>query len=159
MLITGPRRCGKTSLLFHLKDTLKTDYTPIYIDLMATENETFFYVKLLQEIYRNDGFSELNVPKDWGERIANLEKEKSNKSGGQAEIGAPEKYKRLFVQFLECFPNDKRLVIMLDEFSTLAGRILHGSGEERLASFLQESKEIRFNSSIMYSLSTQAPPI
>jgi uncharacterized protein len=155
ILISSPRRVGKTSILLHLVDTAEDVDHYIYIITQSINSENEFYKRLYSGIIDSGsggGFTKIaRKTKDYL-RTA-IEKIKSVKVDGiggielnmQKEID----YKERFLHFLKKLPMDgQRLIIMIDEFTQTLENIIVKEGADNALHFLQSIRECRFDGAI-----------
>jgi AAA+ ATPase superfamily predicted ATPase len=121
--IAAPRRIGKTSILFHLMDKKIGNYIYAYVDTEAVDNEQDFYKKLLKELMKTEEIkNSKKLRKFFEEGGKFLKKIKSIKIMGQgldfAEDEKDADYLEDIIHLLSGieFDEDKKLVILMDEF-------------------------------------------
>ncbi|CAN2043320.1 ATP-binding protein [Candidatus Magnetomoraceae bacterium gMMP-1] len=148
VLISAPRRVGKTSILFYLRDNPKKDYYFIYIITESINNENEFYKRIFKEIIESDFISRWEKfarnTSDFTRNI--LDKIKSFQGIELNKINFD--YKESFINLLESLQINENLVIMLDEFPQTIENISNTEGEDSAVHFLQGNREIRHNTKI-----------
>jgi hypothetical protein len=155
--IAAPRRIGKTSILFHLKDAKIGGYIYVYVDTEAIDNEQEFYKKLLKELMKVDEIkNSKKMKKLFEEGNKFLKKIKSIKVMGQGidfhEDQKDTDYLHDIINLLSGieFDDDKQLVIMMDEFPQTIQNIVDANGGDVIGAqkFLQSNRELRINPEI-----------
>ncbi len=125
LILTGERRCGKTSALRQLVYRLEADLTPIFVDLQgltATDLAGFVY---------------------W---LAWRVKEGLAERGIEMELAAWEdfsreppdfQFERVILPEIRRALKGGRVLLMLDEFEVLAGRVMNGVFDSRAFDYLR----------------------
>ena len=143
ILIAAPRRVGKSSLMFHLLDYPKENYSFIYLNPESANNENEFFRKLLNKILKT------NFVKNSKKVITFLEKNLPNiKKIGLKEIEFGVKVEHNYFDMLTKILSslnleNYKLIIMLDEFSQTLDNIINDEGERKGIHFLQSNRELR----------------
>ena len=146
ILISAPRRVGKTSLMLYILDNPGEDYHAIYLitESVNSENEYFkrvFDIIVETALGRKDRFfsKASTVLKDVSTRI---------KSVGQNGVELNENSKlNYFEELINLIkPLDlegNKLVIMVDEFAQTLENIINAQGTDKAVHFLQSNRELR----------------
>ncbi len=153
ILITAPRRVGKTSILFHLRDNPRQHFSFIYIITESVNTENEFYKRLYTEIAKSDFIGR------WGKIVQStsgmarkaFDKIKSVRIGGTGidlNKSSELNYYLELVELLESLQSDERLVVLVDEFPQTVENIIKEQGEAKAVRFLQTNRELRHNSNI-----------
>ncbi len=143
ILVAAPRRVGKSSLMFHLSDYPKKNYSFIYLDSESVNNENEFFRRLLNKILKTD------FVKNSKKVITFLEKNLPNiKKIGLKEIEFGVKVEHNYFDMLTKILSslnleNYKLIIMLDEFSQTLDNIINDEGERKGIHFLQSNRELR----------------
>ena len=143
ILVAAPRRVGKSSLMFHLLDYPKENYSFIYLNPESANNENEFFRKLLNKILKTD------FVKNSKKVITFLEKNLPNiKKIGLKEIEFGVKVEHNYFDMLTKILSSLnlkncKLIIMLDEFPQTLDNIIKDEGERKGIHFLQSNRELR----------------
>jgi len=119
--IAAPRRVGKTSILFYMRDQMVEGYRYVYVDTESIDSEEGFYKKILKEILKQPGVDSA-AEKFLKAAGAAARKIKSLKVVGvgvdllEAQEGVS--YYEDLVHFLTGFQLEQgqKLVLLIDEF-------------------------------------------
>ncbi|MCD4652036.1 MAG: ATP-binding protein [Candidatus Cloacimonetes bacterium] len=143
ILLVAPRRVGKTSLMHYLMDKAKDNYFFLFIDTESVNNENEFYRKLLSRLLTSKFVKSKN-------KVFSFVKEHSPviKSIGPNGVEFDSKKETdYFSEFLKIAKlldlEDKKLVLLLDEFSQTVENIKNDESERNAIHFLQTNRELR----------------
>lgn len=142
ILISAPRRVGKTSLMRYIQDNSQENYKIIYLDTESVNNENEFFKKLLNELIRE--FESLKkytlLIKSILPRISGV---------GKDGITLNDKELKYFSELSNFFNNldlgNSKLIIMIDEYAQTVQNILNDEGKDKAINFLQLNRELRQN--------------
>jgi len=151
ILVSAPRRVGKTSILLDLVDDPDPDVFTVYIDSEAIENPEDFFQLILKEILNGDrieGFGKFSKSvKDsfskWSNRLAGI-----SIGGFGLDIRQGEKisyYDKLIDFLSEINLESKRIAILVDEFPITVEHIHHKHGIDGVRHFLNQNRTLRQN--------------
>jgi AAA+ ATPase superfamily predicted ATPase len=149
ILISSPRRVGKTSVLFNLIDEPDDLYYMVYINTEGIDNSEKFFERILSEIFNQDHLDQFNSFgkevkhrfKIWGERIAAF---KIAGTGIDLRPGEKVSYFDQLREFLtEANLEGRQIVLLLDEFSVTLENILKAENKDAAAFFLNQNRELR----------------
>lgn len=149
ILISAPRRVGKTSLLFYLLDHPKKQYQFVYVTTESVNDENEYFKRLFKELIESDFINtRIKASHSTSEFFQNtLKKIKSLKILGTGiEFNESEdiNYEEEFIELLKSLPlNDDKIIIMVDEFPQTIENIINNAGEKDAIQFLQSNREIR----------------
>lgn len=149
LFMAAPRRVGKTSIMFHLRDDSKDNFTFIYLPTESINSSELYFKRLFEALLSNDIV-------DW--KIKNSEKAKSifenitkrfkkiSAFGFELELKSAENenYADLFldlVKKLNC--ENKHIILMIDEFPSTIENITKKHGETEAIQFLKLNRTIR----------------
>ena len=154
LLLSAPRRVGKTSIIHFIKDNPTEEYYCIYVDTEdVTDSQTFFKV-LLKAIFDVENKSRYQKSLERaGKKIKGfLSSIDSIDFGGFFNIDFNEKssenldYYEKFKDFLEKVDLDNRkILLMVDEFPVTIEHIKDEQGEQAARNFLKQNRAIRQN--------------
>ncbi|MCI0511776.1 ATP-binding protein [candidate division KSB1 bacterium] len=143
ILIAAPRRVGKTSLMYYLRDNPKENFTFLYLDIESINNENEFFRRIVNKVLKTDFI------KGSQKVLAFLETHKPTikKVGPDGvEFGVSEvhDYLDMLTRILKSTAcEEKKLVIMLDEIPETLENIIDDEGENKGRHFLQSNRELR----------------
>ncbi|MDW7681524.1 MAG: ATP-binding protein [bacterium] len=143
VLIAAPRRVGKTSLMYYLRDNPKKNFSFLYLDTESINNGNEFFRRVVNKVLKTDFI------KASQKALSFLEKHKPTikKVGLEGvEFGVLEDldYLDMLTRILKATAcADKKLIIMLDEFPETLENIIDDEGENKGRHFLQSNRELR----------------
>jgi hypothetical protein len=143
ILFAAPRRVGKTSLMYYLRDNPKKNFSFLYLDTESVNNENEFFRRIVNKVLKTDFI------KGSQKVLTFLEKHKPiiKKVGANGvEFGVSEEhdYLEMLTRILKATAcEEKKLIIMLDEFPETLENILDDDGENAARHFLQCNRELR----------------
>lgn len=151
ILMSAPRRVGKTSILFHLLENQKNNYCCIYIITQSIANENDFYKRIYMAIVDCQEVSSHTT------RLSAKSKEllggavkriKSVKAGGIGGIdltaGSDADYNSKFIKLIRSLQlDDTKIIMMIDEFAQTIENIRRTEGDDKAIHFLQTVREVR----------------
>ena len=149
--IAAPRRVGKSSILYYLKDYPPEGYICLYIEVESARSTNEFYRKIYREIFKSEAISS-------GKRIS--EQFKANKGGFWARLkgikiagvgidfndAAEINYEEELTNLLSGLDlGGERLVLMIDEFPEVILNIAEDNKGDTVDAkkFLQSNRELR----------------
>ena len=149
ILISAPRRVGKTSIMYKILDEPKANFIPLYIDTESADSENEFWQKLFHALYNEEFTNKLqSFSKTLFERIKNIKIEKITLSGVVFGDGEILDYKEAFKRLIKDLDNDKKIIIMIDEFAQTIENIIKYEDEKNALSLLKTHRELRQDSKI-----------
>ncbi|MDQ1349955.1 MAG: uncharacterized protein QG657_256, partial [Acidobacteriota bacterium] len=152
ILISAPRRVGKTSLMFHVHDIGMDGFYFIHMitESINSENEYFKHIlhRILDteflNIFEKQSKKAFHVLKDWAGRISEIGIKKIKFAEGHSLD-----YRQEFINLIkEIDLEGKKLVLMVDEFSQAVENIIEDEGKRQAIHFLQSNRELRQNDDI-----------
>ncbi|RDB07538.1 ATP-binding protein [Runella aurantiaca] len=153
LLLSAPRRVGKTSIIHYLKDNPTHEYYCVYVDTEdVIDSQTFFKVllKAIFDIENKNRF--LKTIEKAGKKIKGFLSSIDNVEVGGVKIDFNEKadekldYYEKFKDFLEKVDLDNRkILLMIDEFPVTIEHIRDEQGEQAARNFLKQNRAIRQN--------------
>jgi hypothetical protein len=143
ILIAAPRRVGKTSLMYYLLDNPIDDFSFLYLITESVNNENEFFRRIVNKILKTDYIKKTQ------KFLTFLEKYKPavKKIGPDGiEFGHQEEhdYFEILLRILSSTSSEnKKLIIMIDEFPETLENIIESEGEIAGKHFLQSNRELR----------------
>ncbi|MCP5054049.1 MAG: ATP-binding protein [bacterium] len=144
VLMTAPRRVGKSSIMFHFLDFPPEHFKLIYMDTESVNNENEFYKKLYKHVI--DTLSKVGRYKKIIADFAKVFPSRIESIGlkgisvGDGGLNYTEEFLKLVTSLgLE----EDRLVIMLDEFAETVQNIVKDEGRNQAVRFLQGNRTLR----------------
>ncbi|MBD3288813.1 AAA family ATPase [candidate division KSB1 bacterium] len=143
ILIAAPRRVGKTSLMYYLQDNPRKDYSFLFLDTEAINNTNEFYRRILNKILKTDFI------KNSQKIMTFLEKHKPTITkvgldGVEFGVSEDHNYMDMTARILKSVSSeDKKLIILLDEFPQTLENIIEDESENAGRIFLQTNRELR----------------
>ena len=144
LLISAPRRVGKTSILFDLIDDPDENVYAVYVNTEGVDDPDTFFCKLLKEILNADNLENFgkfsgrskSLLKEWASRISEI-------SLGQVALkfNSAEKKSNYeqFCDFLDGIQLEgKQILLMIDEFPMTIEHIYEKFGEQVTSKFLDD---------------------
>lgn len=151
LLISSPRRVGKTSILLNLIDEPDENYYAVFVNTEACNSSGMFFENILSAILDSDrveGFGKFSkdvkgVFRTWAEKVASI-----SIAGVGVTLNASAK--STYFDQLQLFLKDiklsgKKIVLLIDEFPVTVEHILREEGEEKARYFLNQNRELRQN--------------
>ena len=156
ILISAPRRVGKTSLMLYLHDNPRDGYYIVYIITESVSSENEFFKRLFDEIIETvlgnmDKFfrKTSTAAKAISSKIKSIG-QKGIEFDSDGGLNYFEELKRVFISL----DLNERLVIMVDEFAQTVENIVNSKGTDKAVHFLQSNRELRqsteFNENVQF---------
>lgn len=146
ILISAPRRVGKTSLMLHVHDKGMEGFYFIYDITESVNSENEYFKRILNKIFDTEFLTRMQKiskktyrsAKDRAERIIEIGK----------TIIFDKESKRIFRdEFIDTINSidleGRRIIFMIDEFSQTIENIIEDEGERSAIHFLQANRELR----------------
>jgi len=146
ILISAPRRVGKTSIMYKVLDKPKTNYIPVYIDTESADSQNEFWHKLFHALMEEDFVNGLqNSAKTLLAKLINIKITKISATGVEFADGEVLDYKEAFKRLIKDLDSDKKLIIMIDEFAQTIENIIkyEDDGIKSATSLLKAHRELR----------------
>ena len=147
LLLTAPRRVGKSSILHYIKKNPHDGYIVKYLSIMGVDNSNIYFKLIYNALLEN---SEIyNSASGYYEKAKTNIKNVVNKVRGIGlegfEIDGNEQIDYYFetTELLKSLPKEtKRVIFLLDEFPETVSNIAQHSREEAIK-FLQDNRDLR----------------
>ncbi|WP_291632995.1 ATP-binding protein [Clostridium sp.] len=152
IIISAPRRVGKTSLMRYIEDNPKDKYYIVYVITESVDNENKYYKEIVKAILNCDSIKKkdkvINSIKDLAKNIfKNLDEVgiDSVKFSKNIELNYYEK----FIDIMRSIDlEEHKLIIMIDEFAQTIENIQQKEGTTYAVHLLQSNRALRQNSDI-----------
>ncbi|NQU67156.1 MAG: ATP-binding protein [Candidatus Marinimicrobia bacterium] len=143
ILISAPRRVGKTSLMLQVRENPRSGYSILHLDTESINNENEFFRRLLNNILKMElvGRTE-KVMSFFRENVPGVKKVGTD----GIEFGSREvhNYNEILIRVLHAIgENGQTLIIMLDEFPMTLENIIKDESESAGRHFLGSNRELR----------------
>jgi len=149
LFMAAPRRVGKTSIMFNLRDNPRPGFAFIYVPTESINNTELFFKRLFEELLNSEVVRNTvkasEISKGIFETITNKVK-KIGAFGIELELQSTpvEKYSTIFLELMKKLKNEKtRIVIMIDEFPSTIENINQKEGTTEAVHFLKLNRTIR----------------
>jgi len=146
ILISAPRRVGKTSIMYKVLDEPKANYIPVYIDTESADSQNEFWQKLFHALTEEDFVNGLeNSAKTLWSKLKAIKITKISATGVELGDGELLDYKQAFKRLIKDLDSDKKLIIMIDEFAQTIENIIkyEDEGIKSAISLLKAHRELR----------------
>ncbi|MCB2292129.1 ATP-binding protein [Clostridium algoriphilum] len=152
IIISAPRRVGKTSLMRYIEDNPKDKYYIVYVITESVYNENMYYKDIVKAILNCDSIKKrdkvINSIKDLAKNIFKSIDEvgiDSVKLSKNIELNYFEKFIEI-MRFIDL--EGHKLIIMIDEFAQAIENIQQRQGTTYAVHLLQSNRSLRQNSDI-----------
>ena len=149
MFLSAPRRVGKTSIMYHLRDKPEGVFAFIYLSTEEIDNTELYFKRLFEALLNSDVVSSItkssNKAKKLFKDITNKVK-KIGAYGFELELDKSEKalYSDIFKELMKSLDQeDQQIVIMIDEFPSTVENIHQKDGLAEAVRFLKINRSIR----------------
>ncbi len=129
--------------MLYLNDNPKPNYYFIFLITESVNNENEFFRRLVNKVIKSDIIKQSQKILTFIERHKPIIK-KVGLEGVEFSVNDKLNYKDMLIRILRSFHSaDKRLIIMLDEFSETLDNIIEDESETAGKRFLQSNRELR----------------
>lgn len=160
LLISAPRRTGKSSILMDLIDNPDENFYAVYIDTEAIDNAESFYKSILTEILDTDKIEKFGkFSKTIKDKLKEIGNRISSISLGPLEIDltSHKPLKTYYDELVELLKNvnldGKKILLMIDEFPITIENIYAAHGEKEVLLFLGQNRALRLNPDLKSKIS------
>ncbi len=144
ILISAPRRVGKTSIMYKVVDEPKEDYIPIYVNTESADSQQEFWQKLFHALLDEDFVNGLKTKsKLFWKKVKSTKIKKVSANGIEFGDGAELGFIEAFKQLINDLDSDKKLIVMIDEFAQTIENIIKYEDEKNAISLLKNHRELR----------------
>jgi len=149
ILLVAPRRVGKTSIMFNLQDNSKDGYIVVYVDTESADSENEFWQKLFNALMEEEFIGKIKkYTKKFGLFLEEISIDKISTKGVEFGDGTVVDYSTAFENLVKELDNDKKLIIMIDEFAQTVENIIKYENDKSAQSFLRTHRALRQNSNL-----------
>jgi uncharacterized protein len=147
VLISAPRRVGKTSLMFYVKDKGMDGFSFLYLILESVNSENEYFKRILNHFLDANFLNSFRrISKKSGNALKNLAGRitQIGKDGITLDKESSLNYRDEFVKLIkEIDLEGQKLVLLIDEFSQIVENIIEDEGKREAIHFLQSNRELR----------------
>jgi len=153
LFMAAPRRVGKTSIMYHLRDNLKEGYAFIYLATESIDESELYFKRLFDALLNSEVVSRKVKASEKSKNIFEAITDKVKKIGAfgfevELQSKTEEKYSDIFLELMKKLDNEHvRIVMMIDEFPSTVENIHKKDGETEAIHFLKLNRTIRQESS------------
>ncbi len=149
VLLSAPRRVGKTSIMRKMQHEPKEGYFLIYIDTESADKENEFWHKLFHLLMEEKFIATTKTKaKNILSILKNISIQKISIKGVEFGDGKLVDFKEAFKRVINDMQSDKKLIIMINEFAQTIENIIKYESEKSALSLLKAHHELRQNSDI-----------
>ncbi|MDQ7086162.1 MAG: ATP-binding protein [Sulfurovum sp.] len=149
ILISAPRRVGKTSILYKILDEPKENYIPLYVDTESADSQSEFWEKLFNALSEEEFINKFeSISKGYLEKLKKLRIKKVSVLGVAFADGETVDYKEAFKRLVKDLDEDKKIIIMIDEFAQTIENIIKYDNPQNAISLLLAHRELRQDAKI-----------
>lgn len=155
VLISSPRRIGKTSILYKLVDSDIEGFHFLYIITQSIKTEDDFYRRLYETIIDNGAVTTRATK--IGHKAKDALRSALNRvkgvKGVELREGKGVDYKERFFNTMRAISlDDRKIVILVDEFTQTVENIVRSGGKDQALNFLQALREFRHDETLRQNL-------
>jgi len=149
LFMAAPRRVGKTSIMYYLRDQPKEGYSFIYIPTESIDSSELFFKRLFDALLNSEVVSQKVKISETSKSIFEQITEKVKKIGAfgvelELQSQEKEKYSDIFLELMKKLDsNEINIVLMVDEFPSTVENISQKHGTTEAINFLKLNRTIR----------------
>ena len=144
ILLTAPRRVGKTSIMYKVLDEPQDNTIVLYVDTESADSKNEFWYKLFNRLLEEEFLNTLKTKaKNLYENIKSINAKKLTLTGVEFEDGSLIDYHQSFKRLIYDIDTDMKLIIMVDEFAQTIENIIENEDEQNAISLLKEHRTLR----------------
>ncbi len=144
ILISAPRRVGKTSIMYKVVDEPKEGYIPIYVNTESADSQQEFWQKLFHALVEEEFVNGLKAQAYlFWKKLKGIKIKKISSKGVEFGDGAELGFIDAFKQLIKDLDSDKKLLIMIDEFAQTIENIIKFEDEKKAVNLLKNHRELR----------------
>jgi len=149
LFLAAPRRVGKTSIMYHLRDKPRKGYSFIYVPTESVDSSELYFKRLFEALLNSDVVGKKVKDSQKAKGIFEAITERVKKIGAfgvefELENRQKEKYAEIFLDLMKKLDdNEVRIVIMVDEFPSTVENIHQKFDLAEAVHFLKQNRTIR----------------
>lgn len=151
LLISAPRRIGKTSLMLYFRDNPAENYECIYVITQSIDTSNGFFKKIFREIIKCRGGIE-KLTAHIGEFVKGKKIKALGSDGITLEDINIDYYEEITNLILKIDLKENKFVVLVDEFADTVENIKEKEGESEAVKFLAKNRDLRTNPDIRKKL-------
>ncbi|MBK9732804.1 MAG: ATP-binding protein [Chitinophagaceae bacterium] len=143
--LSGPRRIGKTSIMYHLQDFTQEDYHFIYTITESVDDENEFYKTIFEALLQSNEVNRfIKATEAFKGFLSSILDLVDKISIIKLKEGKEANYFKHFCNLVEKIElEERKVVIMIDEFPQTIQNIQEMHGDEEAKKFIQQNRELR----------------
>jgi len=149
VFLSAPRRVGKTSIMYHLRDKPEGGFSFIYLSTEEIDNTELYFKRLFEALLNSDVVSSITKSSNKAKKLFKYITDKVKKIGAygfELELNNSESvnYSDIFKEMMKKLDGeDQQIVIMIDEFPSTVENIHKKNGSREAIRFLKINRSIR----------------
>lgn len=149
VFMSAPRRVGKTSIMYQLRDLPKDGYIFIYVNTESVDDSELYFKRLFDALLNSDAISNRIKHSEQSKKIFEWITERVKKVGAfglELELEHKDKgtYADIFLDLMQKLQGaDTRIVVMIDEFPSTIENINQKHGLSEAVRFLKQNRVMR----------------
>jgi len=144
ILLTAPRRVGKTSIMYKILDEPQEKYIVLYVDTESADSKNEFWHKLFNRLLEEEFLNTIKTKaKNLYDNIKSINPKKLSLSGIELEDGNIVDYHQSFKRLIYDIDTDMKLIIMVDEFAQTIENIIDNEDKKDAVALLKEHRALR----------------
>lgn len=146
ILLVAPRRVGKTSLMYRVMDTMGDTYIVVYVNTQSAHSENEFWEKIFDALMDEEFIATLQQRAiNFVDLLSTLRLSEAGTKGIKFGDGEAIDYSKAFEKLLKNYDGDKKLILMMDEFSQTIENIIQYESMKKAEQLLEIHRELRQN--------------
>jgi len=144
ILLSAPRRVGKTSIMYKIFDEPQHGFIPIYIDTESADSQSEFWSKIFNSLMDEEFTNGLKTKaKNFFDKIKSINICGISAEGVEFGDGKVIDYKLAFKRLIEDLDDNIKIIIMIDEFAQTIENIINYEDTKSAVSLLKAHRELR----------------
>jgi hypothetical protein len=146
ILISAPRRVGKTSLMLHVHDQGMEGYYFIYLITESVNNENEYFKRLLNKIFETKFLTYMQKFSKKSHQSIKDRIDRISEIGKTIKFDSESKrnFREEFIDIIKSIDlKNKKIIFLIDEFSQTVENIIEDEGKNSAIRFLQGNRELR----------------